>query len=120
MKVRRQRRPRFVGTEASRIIGYALSGVAQELSRLMARHLARRRRALTRRGQTGRISKRDVFRLLCRAFPRAILNPRGDAARAAKHRSALIFALAAADVPPTLRVSGMPTEIRHARKRRRK
>jgi hypothetical protein len=119
MKVRRQRRPRFVSTEASRIIGYALSGVAKELAHLLMRHLARRRRMLTRRGETG-VSKDDVARLLYRALSRAILRPRGDVFRAARQRSALMYALAAADLPSNLRVSGIPTELRRQRKRRKR
>lgn len=119
MKSRRQRRLPGVGLETSRVLAYAFSGVAKELARLLRRHLARRRKALTRRGETG-ISKRDVFRLLCQAFSRAMLNPRGDVARAAKQRNALAFVLAAADVPSALDVSGIPTEIRRARKRRRR
>jgi hypothetical protein len=119
MKVRRQRRPRFVGTETSRVVTYALSGVAKELARLLKHHLARRRRMLTRRGETG-VSKDDVARLLYRALSRAILRPRGDVVRAARQRSALLFALAAADLPSNLQVSGIPTELRRQRKRRRR
>ena len=119
MKARRQGRSRFVGTESSRIIGYALSGVAKELARLLKRHLSRRRRMLTRRGETG-LSKHDVARLLYRALSKAVLNPRGDVVRAAKRRSALLYAVAAADVPSALHVCGAPTELQRARKRRRK
>ncbi|MFM0292136.1 hypothetical protein P0D68_03165 [Paraburkholderia sp. RL17-380-BIE-A] len=73
MKSKRQKWPNFVGPETSRVAGYALSGVAKQLARLLKRHLERRRPMLTRRGETG-IQKRDVFRLLCRAFSKALLN----------------------------------------------
>jgi hypothetical protein len=118
MRSKPRRRPIPAGPETSRILAYALRGVAKELARLLNRHLTRRRRALTQRGETG-VSKRDVFRLLCRAFLRASLNPRGDASRAAKQRSALAFVLAAADVPSALAMSGIPREVRRARKRGR-
>jgi hypothetical protein len=118
MRSKRQRRPPTVGPETSRVAAYALSGVARELARLLRRHLTRRRSALTNRGETG-LSKRDVFRLLCKAFSRAILNPRGDAERAAKQRRALAFVLAAADVPSALHVTGIPAELRRRKPRRR-
>ncbi len=117
MPKRRRRQPR-IGAETSRVVGYALCGLAKELARLLKRHLTKRRKALTRRGETG-ISKRDVFRLLCSAFSRAILNPRDDRARAAKQRSALAFVLAAADVPSRVSASGIPMELRRVRKQRR-
>ncbi|EUC16532.1 hypothetical protein PMI06_004866 [Burkholderia sp. BT03] len=119
MKSKRQKRRTRVCPETSRVLTYALSGVAKELARLIGRHLTRRRKALTRRGETG-MSKRDVFRLLCQAFSRALLNPRGDVALAAKQRNALAFALAAADVPAALHVSGVPKELRRVRKRGRR
>src|SRR5260370_455378 len=113
VKAKRARVRNAYSHETTRIVTYALRGVAKELARLLARQLTRRRRALTRRGETG-VSKRDVFRLLCQAFSRAMLNPRGDLRRAAKRRSALALVLAAADVPSTLYVSGIPTELRRA------
>jgi hypothetical protein len=108
-----------VGGETERVVAYALAGVAKELARLLRRRLTWRRRALTRRGETG-LSKRLVFRLLCRAFHNAMLSPRGDLARTSKQRSALVYVLAAVDLPSTLRVAGIPTELRRARKRRRR
>lgn len=119
MRSKRHGRHVAIGSETSRVLTYALSGVAKEFARLLGRHLARRRKALTRRGET-RISNRDIFCLLCQAFSRAMLNPRGDVARAARRRNALIFALAAADMPATLNVPGISTELRRARKRRRR
>jgi hypothetical protein len=120
MKSKRQKWPSFVGPETSRVAGYALSGVAKQLARLLKRNLERRRPMLTRRGETG-IPKRDVFRLLCRAFSKALLNPRGgDATDASRQRKALMFALAAADLPRALRVSGIPSELHRQRKRRRR
>jgi len=119
VKAKRPRLRNAEGRETTRVLAYALRGVAKELARLLASHLTRRRRALTRRGETG-VSKRDVFRLLCQAFSRAMLIPRGDLGRAAKQRSALAFVLAAADVPSTLHVPGVPTELRRARKPRRR
>lgn len=115
----RQRRLPDVGAETSSVLVYALSGVATELARLLRRHLARRRKALRRRGKTG-ISQREVFPLLCQAFSISMLAPRRDVARAARQRSALIFTLAAADMPAVLNVPGIPTELRRARKRRRR
>jgi hypothetical protein len=119
VKAKRPRLRNAEGRETTRVLAYALRGVAKELARLMARHLTRRRKALTRRGETG-MSKRDVFRLLCQAFSRAMLNPRGNSVHAAKQRGALSFVLAAADVPSSLNVSGIPTELRHVRKRGRR
>src|SRR6202043_723850 len=57
VKAKRPRLRNAEGRETTRVLPYAL-------------------RALTRRGETG-MSKRDVFRLLCQAFSRAMLNPRG-------------------------------------------
>lgn len=120
MRSRHKRGRISIGHETSHITEYALSGVAQELARLLKRHIDRRQRTLTRRGETG-ISKRDVFRLLCRAFSRALFNPRGSRAMgAARQRSALMFSLAAADLPAGLRVRGIPTELHRQRKRRRR
>jgi hypothetical protein len=119
MRSKRQTHRTAAGPETLRVLAFALSGVAKKLARLLRRHLGRRRRTLTRRGEPG-LSKCDVFRLLCKAFSRAILTPRGDVARAAKQRSALVFALAAADLPSTLNLSGLPKELRRIRKRGRR
>lgn len=118
MRSKRYGRQATIGSETSRVLDYALSGVARELARLLKQHLKRRRRTLTHRGETG-VSKRDVFRLLRKAFSNAMLKPRGNVTGAAKQRSALLFALAAANVPSALNASGIPTEIFRARRRRR-
>lgn len=120
MKSKRKTWPSSIGHETSDVAGYALCGVAKELARLLKRHLERRPRTLTRRGETG-ISKRDVFCLLCRAFSKALLNPRRvDAMSAARQRNALTFALAAANLPPALRVRGISTELHRQRKWRKR
>jgi hypothetical protein len=115
MKPKRQKRLPGGGLETSRVLAYAFGGVAKEVARLLKPNLVRRRKALVRRGETG-ISKRDVFRFLPQAFSRAMLDPRGDEARAPYQRSALAFVLAAADVPSALHVPGTPMELLRARK----
>jgi hypothetical protein len=119
MRAKPQRLRNAVGHETTRVLAYALSGVANEFARLLRRHQTGRRSALTRRGESG-MSKRCVFQLLCRALHNAMLNPRGDLARAAKQRSALAYVLAAANVPSPLCASGIPAELLRARKRRRR
>src|SRR5258708_18504611 len=110
VKAKRQRLRNALGHETTRVLAYALSGVAANLARLLRRHHGRRRSALTRRGETG-MSHRHVYRLLCRAFSTAILSPRDDVAHAAKQRDALAFLLAAANVPSGLRLSGIPASV---------
>jgi hypothetical protein len=110
---------RAIGPETSRVLAYALAGVAEELARLIRRHMTRRRKALTRRGES-RLSKRDVLQLLCQAFSQAMLNARGVSARAAKQRHALAFVLAAADLPSALRTARVPGKIRRRQRSRRR
>jgi hypothetical protein len=114
---RKPLRDRAKGRETTRLLDYALAGVAKNLTRVLKQQLTRCRSPLTRRGQTVPLS-RQLLRLLRRAFSTALLNPRIDVERAAKQRRALLFLLAATDVPTELHLSGVPAELRRRRKRR--
>src|SRR5260370_1438539 len=71
VKPKRRRQRNAVGGETTRVLAYALSGVAKEFARLLRLQQTRRQSALTRRGGSG-MSQRCVFRLLCRAFNNAL------------------------------------------------
>jgi hypothetical protein len=103
--------------EIDRVIAYSLSDVADEFARQLGRYWIGHKRKLQKRG--ARIPAQDVKGLLLKAFTSVLLTPRYCQKKASKQRDALLFVLAAASAPPHLALSGIPSEIRRAQRRRR-
>ena len=114
MKRSHKKRHARLGTETGRVLTYALAGVAEELSRLLDKYRKRHRREARRRAN--KFFQRHFRKMFYQAFSTALLNGPGE--KAAKQRNALSFVLAAASVPTDLRLSGVPAELKRARRRR--
>ena len=117
MDDRRQRFCDAISFDTRGLLDLAFRDVAKEMSRLLKQHETRRRHPLTKRGESS-ISRRLVFRLLCKAFERAMLHPWGRYQDARRQRNALIFVLAAAGIPAKLHGLGTTSKPRRVRNRR--
>ena len=112
---RRHTKGSRLGTETARLLAYALADVAIELARLFEKFRRRHRREARRRGASR--SERRIRKMVCEAFVTALLNASSE--KAAKQRHALSFVLAAASVPSSLHLSGVPAEFKRPRQQRR-
>jgi hypothetical protein len=97
------RRTGRIRDPATSLTEFALAGLAVEFSRCLARYLKRHRRGSRKRHEA--ISASVVRRLLLESFNATLFNAKLDSAMVCRQRSALIYALATAELKGVIRAN---------------